>query len=575
MPAAVLPNFAPDGSSRSVNASAWARSSPSRPSLGPADQLEAGRDVAPLVGAAHLQLDAEGPVQMPEVGRLEQHVAELRERQAAAEPRLDGVLREHVRDREVLPDVAQELQHRQLAQPVEVVDHDGGVRALEREEALQLRADSREVRLERRAIQQVPLGGGARRVADHAGAAADEHDRPAAALLEVDEGRDRHEVADVERRTGRVEPVVGGNLAAGRQAGGERRRRIVEEASPAQLVEEAGQAVGRSIGGVARRRGRHSERAEASRPEARGVADRTSPHAIVHADMQTSLARRQRHRRLGTRRRPRGSTALKRTAIAIPIILLVVFIGAGVTGFLGVVAAYSYYANGLPNPEAALADLEFDQQTIVYDRTGVYELARLGERKREIVGFSELTPEVLDATTAIEDKDFWVNPGFDFAGFVCRHRRHDQRPAPRRLDDHPAARPGPPPAAERLRGQPRGAQDPRDHPVGPADPGLPGREGQAADHHGVPEPELLRQPVVWREGGRRAVLRQGARRAHARGGRDPRRDPPVADEVRPDEERRAGLRRGRPRGRHLPQVQPRRPDDERGRRSAATTSSTG
>jgi peptidoglycan glycosyltransferase len=139
----------------------------------------------------------------------------------------------------------------------------------------------------------------------------------------------------------------------------------------------------------------------------------------VLADMQTSLARRQRHRRLGIGRRPRGSSALKRTAIAIPIILVAAFIGAGLMGMLGVVAAYNYYANGLPNPEAALADLDFDQQTVVYDRTGTIELARLGERKREIVSFSELTPEVLDATTAIEDKDFWVNPGFDLAGFAA------------------------------------------------------------------------------------------------------------------------------------------------------------
>jgi peptidoglycan glycosyltransferase len=133
--------------------------------------------------------------------------------------------------------------------------------------------------------------------------------------------------------------------------------------------------------------------------------------------MQTSLARRQRHRRLGTHR-PRGSTALKRTAIAIPIILVVAVVAAGLTGLLGVVAAYSYYERGLPNPEAALADLEFDQQTVVTDRTGTIELARLGERKRELVTFDELTPEVLDATTAIEDKDFWINPGFDLAGFV-------------------------------------------------------------------------------------------------------------------------------------------------------------
>jgi membrane peptidoglycan carboxypeptidase len=134
--------------------------------------------------------------------------------------------------------------------------------------------------------------------------------------------------------------------------------------------------------------------------------------------MQTSLARRQRHRRLGAHRRPRGLSALQRTAIAVPIILFVAFLAAGATGLLGAVAAYSYYANGLPNPEAALADLEYDEQTIVYDRTGATELARLGERKRDIVTFDELTPEVLDSTTAIEDKDFWVNPGFDLAGFV-------------------------------------------------------------------------------------------------------------------------------------------------------------
>ncbi len=134
--------------------------------------------------------------------------------------------------------------------------------------------------------------------------------------------------------------------------------------------------------------------------------------------MHTSLARRQRHRRLGSRRRPRGSSAIKRTVIAIPIVLFVLFLGAGLAGFLGVTAAYSYYSEGLPDPKALLTELEFDQQTVVTDRTGVIELARLGERKRELVTFDEIPDEVLDATTAIEDKDFWVNPGFDLAGFL-------------------------------------------------------------------------------------------------------------------------------------------------------------
>ena len=133
--------------------------------------------------------------------------------------------------------------------------------------------------------------------------------------------------------------------------------------------------------------------------------------------MQTSLARRQRHRR-AARGRPSGSNAVKRTAIAIPILLFVAFLVTGLAGLLGVVAAYGYYSEGLPDPKAQLANLDFDQQTTVYDRTGAVVLARLGERKRELVTFNDIPDEVLDATTAIEDKDFWKNPGFDLAGFL-------------------------------------------------------------------------------------------------------------------------------------------------------------
>ena len=112
----------------------------------PPDELEAGRDVAPLVGAAHLELDAHRPVQVGEVVRLEQHVAELRERQPALQAHLDRVLGQHVRDREVLARVAQELDQRQLAQPVEVVDHDRAVAAgREVEEPLELAADPGDV----------------------------------------------------------------------------------------------------------------------------------------------------------------------------------------------------------------------------------------------------------------------------------------------------------------------------------------------------------------------------------------------------------------------------------------------
>jgi membrane peptidoglycan carboxypeptidase len=134
--------------------------------------------------------------------------------------------------------------------------------------------------------------------------------------------------------------------------------------------------------------------------------------------MQTSLARRQRHRRLGPARRPRGSSAARRTIIAIPFLVFALFLSAGLIGFLGVVAAYTYYSQGLPDPKVLLTALAFDQQTTVVDRTGTIELARLGERKRKVVTFADIPAEAIDATTAIEDKDFWSNPGFDVGGFV-------------------------------------------------------------------------------------------------------------------------------------------------------------
>ena len=135
--------------------------------------------------------------------------------------------------------------------------------------------------------------------------------------------------------------------------------------------------------------------------------------------MQTTLARRQRRRR-ALQRRPQG-----RAGTTIGQILLVMFIAlradhrdlAG-AGALVAVGAYNHYAEGLPDPVTALTNIDFEQQTVLYDRTGKIELARLGDLKRELVTFDELPGEILDATTSIEDKDFWINPGFDPAGIV-------------------------------------------------------------------------------------------------------------------------------------------------------------
>ncbi|MEO8438150.1 MAG: biosynthetic peptidoglycan transglycosylase, partial [Chloroflexota bacterium] len=135
--------------------------------------------------------------------------------------------------------------------------------------------------------------------------------------------------------------------------------------------------------------------------------------------MQTTLARRQRHRR-ALQGRPRGragSTAGRILIVVLAVLLLTTGLLAG-TGVLFTVGAYNHYAAGLPDPRNILTSIDFEQQTVIYDRTGKIELARLGDLKRELVTYDQLPGEIIDATTAIEDKDFWSNPGFDPAGIV-------------------------------------------------------------------------------------------------------------------------------------------------------------
>src|SRR5262245_20161819 len=142
------------------------------------------------------------------------------------------------------------------------------------------------------------------------------------------------------------------------------------------------------------------------------------PYGIVAHLMQTALQRRQRHRRQGAARRGRGGGSARRAALAIPLLLFSSFLVLGGVGFVGAVSAYSYYSRGLPDPAGAIEGIGFEQPSIVYDRTGTVELAKFGVLRRELVAFDDIPPEMIDATTAVEDKDYWTNPGFDFGAVV-------------------------------------------------------------------------------------------------------------------------------------------------------------
>jgi peptidoglycan glycosyltransferase len=134
--------------------------------------------------------------------------------------------------------------------------------------------------------------------------------------------------------------------------------------------------------------------------------------------MQTSLARRRRRRRLNGERATGRRTAATAVVVGLPLFLFSTLLLFGAVGLVSAVAAYNHFAADLKDPLPLLTSVQFAEQTKVYDRTNEVELARFGEYKREVVTFDEIPAEVIDATTAIEDKTFWENAGFDPVGIV-------------------------------------------------------------------------------------------------------------------------------------------------------------
>ncbi len=97
----------------------------------------------------------------------------------------------------------------------------------------------------------------------------------------------------------------------------------------------------------------------------------------------------------------------------IALIVFVFLAGVGAIAALATVGIYNSLANDpdLKNPES-LTNYVLPQDSIIYDRTGKIELARFGD-KREVVTFDQIPKVLIDATTAVEDKTFWDNAGFD------------------------------------------------------------------------------------------------------------------------------------------------------------------
>jgi penicillin-binding protein 1A len=138
--------------------------------------------------------------------------------------------------------------------------------------------------------------------------------------------------------------------------------------------------------------------------------------------MQTSLARHERRRRNGTGTHRRGGGSGGRVAVVLPLFLLATFFVLSLVTFVGAVEVYSAYGKDLQDPKALLDNLDFSQQTKLYDRTGTVQLAAFGSQHRRVLKFEEIPNIVLDTTTSTEDKTFWSNTGFDPAAVLSAVR---------------------------------------------------------------------------------------------------------------------------------------------------------
>ncbi|MBI5303172.1 MAG: transglycosylase domain-containing protein [Chloroflexi bacterium] len=87
-------------------------------------------------------------------------------------------------------------------------------------------------------------------------------------------------------------------------------------------------------------------------------------------------------------------------------------------GAASAVAIYNYYAKDLPAPgEIAKQTSQNFKTTRIYDRTGtvlLYEILDPLGGDRTVVPLDRMPLNLKNATVAIEDKNFWTNPGFDW-----------------------------------------------------------------------------------------------------------------------------------------------------------------
>ena len=134
------------------------------------------------------------------------------------------------------------------------------------------------------------------------------------------------------------------------------------------------------------------------------------------------VVRKRRRRRLANR--PPSFGVWLARFVAVVLIVVIVSTTAVIAATAGAVAGvYMYFARQLPDPSVIETAQEEFQTVKIYDRTGKHLLYEAIDPRpfrgdRTYVPLSEISPWVIRATIALEDRSFYQNPGVNVRGIL-------------------------------------------------------------------------------------------------------------------------------------------------------------
>ena len=140
-----------------------------------------------------------------------------------------------------------------------------------------------------------------------------------------------------------------------------------------------------------------------------------TPVRIIRSIIITQRERRRQSSRTGANLWLRVIGMIMIVSLLASVVFVSSAVGAATT-------AYSMITEGLPTPEkVASASVETFETTKIYDRSGetlLYEVIDPNAGDRNWVTLEDIPDHLINATIAMEDKNFWTNPGFDFYGIT-------------------------------------------------------------------------------------------------------------------------------------------------------------